>query len=399
MTVLDHVDLGDLLRAADSNHYLRDFIGRHYIRGKYRLNEKVFQITGKGAEYMLTINTEPHPTTITRFDSILSIFRQFGSDISHLHLDRLTLNATDLQLVCLAEYIQRYSRHALKTLRLEQKSNMVLAHWNQSFDRIQSVELAVQRQPLLELPALFPNVRELNMRADADFSFQSLHFPKLTHLKYTDRKVQSDKVILMELLARNHQIRSLDINRFVDMPTISYVSVNFPHLEYFHYKGLMYDVIHWRDDAFIRFPSVKHFSLDLIRDDNANQTLPFVFEQLETLDILYRGLSPIIVDFVANNQHLRRLSLVASGALEVNLLQLLDPLAELEELDFQWTPDVTINCLVELLSRPSKLQRLKVFLENTDYTERLLQAAPKNWSVEETILDYCSILLEFQRIK
>lgn len=398
MEVLDHVELEDLLTLADTSHYLRHLIERHYIAGKFRLNEQILRIFIDGDLYNLTISSETHTWTLDCRDSFVRLFRLFGSHISHLHIDRPRSHAKAAQFAWLASHIERYSRHSLKTLNLQRQSNELLALWHESFDRIQSVDITPRQMPAVELPALFPNARVLNITVVTDFAYTNLHFPHLAQLKYRDYKAQGDNAILTELLARNRRVRWLRLDRLVDMATLNYVSANLQHMDYFRYSGSMLDLIWRREDGAIPLLSVRHFSVDLIYEPFASAPIPFVFERLQTLDISYRGLSPSFVEFVARNRHLRRLSLIYSGPLQVDLLALVEPLAELEVLDFQWTPDIPVAHLAQLLGR-RRLTRVKTILvdERAEDVERIVQAVPKEWHCSKTILDKYSLYLEFQR--
>lgn len=401
MEVLDRVDLDDLLTLADTSHWLRHLIERHYIAGKYRLNEQIVRIFIEGDLYNLTISTDgTHTMTLDRRDSFVRLFRLFGSHISHLHIDRPRSLAKAAQFEWLARHIERYSRHSLKTLNLQRQSNELLALWHESFDRVQSVDITPRQPPAFGLPALFPNARVLNITVVTDFAYEHLHFPHLAQLKYRDYKAQGDNAILTELLARNQRVRWLRLDRLVDMATLNYISANLHHMDYFRYSGSIRDLIRRREDGgAIPLLSVRHFSVDLIFEPFASPPIPFVFERLQTLDISYRGLSPSFAEFVARNRHLRRLSLIYSGPLQVDLLALVEPLAELEALDFQWTTDtIPVGHLTELLGR-RRLTRVKAILidERAEDVERIEQAVPRGWHCSKTILDKYSLYLEFQR--
>lgn len=376
LLILDLLDLGDLISVAEITPNMRDLIERHYIIGKYRLNEDISSISINYQD--CSLETMQNANITIDCDGILRLLRHYGSIISHLnlHIDPFS----ERKAAEFAAHIGRYCRETLTTLHLRYLGYTITNQWNSEFPNVHDLKIRIGQQSI-NFPQIFPNIHSLSITVNEDLSYDSIHLHQLKHVNYRELLFFPSRTFLRCLIRSNRQLESFRSEAFLNIRELEFISVNLVELKTLEIASYPYELADNEEPIVVHFPEVKEFTLVLIGRD-PHEDISITFDKLEFVEIRTDRVSAILMEFITRNQQLRRISLPRAEISNDQFDDLLRELPDLVAAEIRWNGGIRSDRFVDSTSR-GNLEYLVINRIDRNEGDHLVRMMPTNWTVKE----------------
>lgn len=383
MAILDFLDFEQLFNAADCGYRIRSIIQNHYAIPKYQIHRKTIYVGDyKFGEVPLVF--QENAIHLHDLYTTLRFIRVFGPVITKLSISNNLHSGESNQI---AEYLNKYATNSLNSLKISVSSENMISKWRNVFRNLIKLNLSVgfhvRDITICHLYELFPNIETLQMAWSANMPpvCLSQYFRRLRHLHFVDINSHSDKNI-RELLAVNNNLRSLYMENECDTNFLRFLSQMEPHLKELTITNLKWNFFsHTAHNDVIHLTHLKKLNIEMINGGLKRiEHFPFHFECLEEFELVEQNISNRWVDFIIQQNCLKKLRIASDAWTTDNWHQISTKLPKLAELSvfYRYRNSDGIFHLIEHNSSLRKIAFQIQFASQREHVRNLMSA---QWKV------------------
>lgn len=370
LSVLDFLDVADLIKMAQLYPNLIDSIARYYLVGRFHLEQQHITVGHDGGAYThepIGLNEELDITN--SLELTLFMLSAFGQLLSHITVQiRAMDNAETLAILA---QIKESCTNARVCVKLPFHLTFVAdGNRSTSFDRVSQVHLhGVHVYGELPLHQLFPAMQQLDIRRPHAIPSLAHHFEHLTDFAVLPVCETHVDPMLLQFVRLNPQLRRFKTPAFgYNQTYLRYVSASLPMLEELHITGVEFE--DGADPPPTHFARVKHFSMELAnhfgRSRDRYVIMPaLTFDRLESFELAGRiethNVHKFVSFFERHNRTLKRLEMTTNFVAAAELPVLFGALPALEELTMNWMHAGGLRELLAFLAHGRGAAKLRRF--------------------------------------
>lgn len=276
--IIDHLNFDTMINLAGANKGFARIIAHHYMLPTFHIHEKLI--------YLIDIKNTPeildNSILFKDFEKILVFLRAFGGSITTLKFTESRFDAK--QAIDINNHIQQYCSTSLTALEIDFSSLRLTTDANTIFTQVTKLRLKDPRALHdLRLDHIFPALEDLTI----ELSYQSgiplsmaRYHRNLKHFQLFDDERNDDGLI--EFFRVNRQLRTMNLRRVASIEVLKSIS----GLKELESLALSCDAQIAAVPSFttVHFDSVKHLTINNIRDGRENRSCPMTFKHLESLE-------------------------------------------------------------------------------------------------------------------
>lgn len=372
-SILDRLNLVELVNMADVNPALREIIRNHYMISKFRITELAVRF-----DYSREERISGNTLLLGNVQTILSFTRVFGDLINELvYNNRKSIFAAD-DFEKINRNIEQYCSKTLTKLWLIDAEPHFISESHISFDKV--VDLRISRSSDMdnfEIDRIYPNIKHLHLTLGVYLhSLKSIvqPYPHLTDLRLDVTHDVESGTSIHYLMQLNPQLRSLSLFGFPSMELLQSIDEILPQL---HTLTTVYTADSIENSPHkinAHFRHLKSIVLYIELSPYDSDDIPFSFDQLESMEVTLKyPLLPSIQNFIRRNEQLTQLSFPMIYGRDFHaVLATINGLPNLTEITIRRPTEFSLNDLLQQLEDNSNtLQRITfIGCENVDYSDR-----------------------------
>lgn len=311
-------------------------------------------------------------------------------------LNENTEENTTLELIC-SEYNQKELDEYLRYID-ENLSNSLTEiiftgcsedptnQWKNVFTKVEKVRLKsieISTTGSVNVHHFFPNMRVLqsNVLAYADLSFIEYNFPHLEKLFFISNTVNDEIMdFLGSILPLNPQIKSIFLFDQFDQKVLHLINEFVPNLQELHLFGNSYDFGEPQTENPVQFKYVRKFTFDW-EAYGIPTNFFFAFDQLEEIDFYVKMLEEKWIDWINQNNQLKRLSMPWVRADYLTWSNFAKQLPNLVEVSGVLWTQLKDNQVAGLLNEENKLRKVTIHLNTARECEKLMHHSHPGWNI------------------
>lgn len=373
-----------LLRLAEMNDQLRDWMVNNYGIDKFHIHEMVIYIQLNDDDEK-PFEITPKYCRISDIATAKRFLHIFGHLISNLTIDD---DQYVLRSEGISEIMADVSEYCSESLKQVWVADIVDWHWRRPFNKLE--DLSGVDKCDNDYSKIFPSLRKLEIKDILPMLCFTTHFPNLEYLKATGSLNLISYERMFEL---NPQVTGIEAYHIREPSLLRVINEKLENLEYVDFrvlscKGVESDVIH--------FKKVNNYKLDFsnVEDEPgvSGCELPFFFDQLEKMEfnLPNKGDHPNekIVEFITKHKNIKSLTILNeySSARNISLQKLIsiaENLPNLVEFKTNWIPQWHTDDLIFLIF--NKNMNLKIItITDMPYEVRVLlkYRVQPEWQIE-----------------
>lgn len=375
---------------------------------KDRFARKLVYLSIRYQEYSEErIHESNNRITVVGTKSILEVLSKHGNTIRklkvHPELNKISYNG---EWHTVNEFIEQYSSETLLDFDMSGPTRTYSIVFSRSFAKVENLTLTTIKHLMdaSHIPAnftnIFPALRSLTVRSNKLVNTGSLKCPLLEQLTVDVRSNNDEDstshAMTIQLLRENPRIQSLKLATVSSKLLKAVADEELPNLEYLEILGYHATSISTFD---FHFANVKRFRFD---DFFGNWQWPsnISFDELEEFEVAEINENSHFVDFVIQNQSLRKFRILENSFIEnKDILRLAALKSSVTEMILVCANSVQEESVIHLIENRTELVRLelnvnrsfKIFESLVDKLRNLFEG---EWNVNVSTYQEKKIILE-----
>lgn len=310
---------------------------------------------------------------------MLKLLRNFGHVISHIHLNIIAPpefgppfdHALEVHI---ENYVAEYCSKSLRRFTFGDPPKFLFTENQTPFINVESIIFhGYIRLHEVQFNTIFPNLKHIELNVSHLFwkGFVDIAMPSLKNVFIDARASNRNRVLglqendIKKLLKLNPQIEDLDLRivGFSDV-ILQGFNENLPNLKRFSFgTSSNYNVQRYHLDSVIDFTMHPFFK---------TLNIPFTFSKLERFEYFCKGIRTIescVFDFLAENKHLKSITLHGVSGRISELFHLDLVLTSIEELSIGIFPhtDFPSDLILNLFSESQSLRKLTLMVYESTF--------------------------------
>lgn len=361
--ILDELNLYDLTQVAQTSQYFSSLATDIFRR---RYSKKTFDILStltKNSNESISMTNDK--VFIQHFEVTSAVLHTFGHLIERFAIG--FIQGYKNERVTIMKFLENYCSNSLIEINFEGFDKHVLAIFRKPLPSVEIVTikgyLEASSGDAMKMNEIFPEMRRLILtHTDIyDPTIFDAKFPNLEHfeirllpLVVKQQRPDSNKnfkLAVENLFKRNPQIKVIVFNDCHSFEFVRFASEHLPNLE-----GIDIDFFAIVDDYEgdeIHFSSVSQLIMSW---QHLNIASKVAFDNLESLAL--SGQARDCMEFVIQNQHLKRLDMFVNALRDADIVKIGDTLPNLEKLNLETDVDIAPESIVKLVGSCKKLGKL-----------------------------------------
>lgn len=383
LTVLDWLDLDDILNMAEVDPRQQETITKYYLLTKYKLNTTEISITVGNDTHM--VHTD-HGRFANGPDRVLFVLRVFGHIFGKLKINIHTNSQISMKM--LSQHINQYCSNAEQEIVLIRS----IAKHDSEFSFNDAEKVTLHWTMLYKNDNLwsnsFPAMEQLNIINPLSLTVLKYNFPHLTRFALRSRTDLSETPDLEAFIRLNPQLRSIEIPICRDQKLLHYINEMLPRLETLIIGKTSVALLPPQD--VVHFKNVHHFSWTIPKLSTGSWDYMLThrfesmwFENLKsiTLNAEMPGAVSAHIRHIVRNKSLRKVQIVSCELIYGDLKAIVESLQELRELTIEWERIRTLGVVRRLLTEMTHLNTVNIgFVDGVDIAaENILGVIPSIW--------------------
>lgn len=386
LTVLDWLDLDDVLNVAEVAPRQQETIAKYYLQSKYKFNSTEISITVGNDTHM--VHAE-HGRFANGPDRVLFVLRVFGHIIGKLKINFHP--NSQITMKTLSRYINQYCSKAEQEIVLIRPivkhdwdfyfndADQVTMHWSMLYKNDKSWSNS------------FPAMEKLNIINPLSLNVLNYNFPRLTSFALRSRTDLSESPDLNAFLRLNPQLRTIEIPICRDQKFLHYINEKLPQLTTLIIGKTSVALL--PPQNIVHFKHVQHFSWTIpkLSTGSWDYMLPLRFEAMSfenlksiTLDAEMPSAVSAHIRHIARNKSLQKVEIVGSELIYDDFKAIVESLQQLRELSIEWQRTYTLRVVRRLLTEMRRVNIVNISFDDgadgVDITaENIVNAIPSTW--------------------
>lgn len=185
---------------------------------------------------------------------------------------------------------------------------------------------------------------------------------------------------LGKILPLNQQIKSIFLFDQFDQKVLHLINEFVPNLQELHLFGNSYDFWGPQTENPVRFKYVKRFTLDM-EAYGARTNFFFAFDQLEEIDFYDKVLHQKWIDWINQNNQLKRLSMSWVRADYFTWSNFVKQIPNLVEVSGVLWTQLKDNQVAGLLKEENQLRKVTIHVNTARECEKLMKHSHPGWNI------------------
>lgn len=391
---MDKLDFNELVNMADSSSRLNELIRQHHMIAKYRIDQVPINLYD-----CFESRIDENYILVCNFETILRFLRLFGDLLTKLVFTTGEDDFNSNQINVMNQHIVQYCSKTLTELSLirpksyllgetpEPSEYSILRYFRKKntrrFDRVTELLIRHYSESVnLELDRIYPMLDTLYFISAIDLNqVKSLArpYPHLQHLVLFTPTPLISAPAVQRLFKQNPQLTSLTFDKCPDMELLKLISHEVRSLQALQLPDCFSDDVNSNFMQQIHFPNVTEFVV-LINSTNENVEIPFMFDQLEILEVNAEYFTGPVQNFIRRNKKLKTLVVTAiyKGEDLERAIAAIKQLPVLESLFIGWVKTFNLDSTLREVEENENLKTIALLHVKVD---DILPTLPSNWKL------------------
>lgn len=352
LDIFDQLNFTDLINVASTHIQFRQLIATRFMIPIYKIHEKTIYLGPK-----MSFHDNQNEIRIENFNEIVRFLENFGNSIGKLRFNGINLSAFEKN-----DISSKIAALATKLIEIEiaNGGDVLITATKHTLDKVVKVVLQdTGHIDSFQIHRIYPAMKELHIGAATN---------SIEYIKQTGESLT--------------KLRALYLTGKSSPAYLQIINESLPHLETlgFAYYPRKYYANHMKTNQTVHFHNVHHLQLTIINNDAFSQLngFPITFKRLTQLEVFATSADDLPIQLMDEHVGLKVLSIPWTSGGD-GVVMCLRHTPNLEELQFEWSPDMGANTL-QTLTEHGQLRRAIVYVwPFVGDPDRLAAMLPDTW--------------------